>query len=368
LISASALLLLFLSPAELFSVGFLLSFLAFAGVSVLSPALIRKLKRTGFYPADFLKNPKRYRKKRQKVHTMPERIIKFLAGTLSVQLAILPVQIAFFGYVSLWSVPLNCVFLPLFSLFFPVLLVGILLSCIFPASAALFFLLPAFLLQFFVFFFSAADFSSAILCGFSFGAAGMIAYYGCLFLWSERCNLPQRGGACLSSLLIAILLVDTYCNGTALSVDCKITQRCYYNDTMCVLIETKEATVLVTNGAYAGITTFLYQHTAYLDGVVVVSEEPAVALNSLLSFPVGDVYLAKGYATGLQTHKVHAEESFSVGKINFQFAGDGLIFSYDGVKGGFNTDLYPIDFNIFSAEGRDGLIFSIKGGILSLSK
>jgi ComEC/Rec2-related protein len=357
LTAVSALILLVISPANLFSAGFLLSFSAFLGVTVLSPALLRAVKRTGFYS-----------KKSQKGGTMPEKIVKFVVVVLSVQLSIFPVQISFFGYASLWSAPLNCILIPLFSLFFPVLLVGILLSCAFPLSAGVFFLLPSFLLQFFVALFSAADFSSAIVCGFSFAAAGIVAYYGCLFLWSGRCNFSKRGGACLSSFLIALLLVDTYCNGTALSVDCKITQRCYYNDFVCALIETKETTVLVIDGAYAGITSFLYQHTAYLDGVVVVSDDPTAVLNSLLAFPFGDVYLSEAYETGLQTHTVHTERAFSLGKIDFEYTDDGLVFSYDGVKGGFHTDLSPLDFNIFSSEARDGLIFSIKGGILSLSK
>jgi hypothetical protein len=179
----------------------------------------------------------------------------------------------------------------------------------------------------------------------------------------------KRGGELVSCFLIALLLVDTYFNGTALSVDCKVTQRCYYNNFVCALVQTREKTVLIMNGgtSYSDLSAFLYRHTAYLDGVVIVSDDPASAIHSLLSFPFGDVYLGGNYATGLQTHTVHTERVFSVGEIDFEYVGEGLLFSYGGVTGSFQTDLRKADFTVFYSEPRDGLIFSIKGGILSLN-
>ena len=347
------------SPAQLFSVGFQLSVSAYAGAALFSLPFTRRIN-TFFARA------------------CPGRrgIIKFLHGLLNTlavtacaQICILPVCLLSFGYASLWGMLLNLFLLPLFAVCFPVLLACVLLACLLPFAAGAFLFLPSLALSLFSAFFYLCDFSGALLGGFTLSALGAAAYYLLLALFGGRLNFKKSGigRGCLCAALAAALLFDCTSFGTAAFDDCRITHMCYYENFCCSLVECGGEHVLLLNGKApeSRMRTFLYRHGVKLTAVVVVSEDPAACVNGMMNFSFGDIYLPADAEVGLQTHSVHAEREFSIGRIRFSYLSSDLLrLTVDGVSGVFNGEAADADFTLFSAEGRDGLIFRINRGIL----
>ncbi|NLM46474.1 MAG: DNA internalization-related competence protein ComEC/Rec2 [Firmicutes bacterium] len=112
LLAASALVLLVVQPLWLFQLSFQLSYAATAGVLLLSPRLEQLFAR------------------------LPRIVAGPLAVTLAAQLALLPLQAAHFGSLSLFSVPLNLLCVPLAGVVIGLCLCALLAGLLWPPLAA----------------------------------------------------------------------------------------------------------------------------------------------------------------------------------------------------------------------------------------
>lgn len=349
------------SPAQIFSVGFLLSVSAYAGAALLSPALTRRMN-------SLLKGACPQQKG---ISKFLSKAFLPLSVTLCAQVCVLPVSLCFFGYASVWGFFLNLILLPLFAILFPLLLACALLACLLPFAAGIFLLLPSLALSLFSAFFYLCDFSGALLCGFTLSALGAAGIYLLLTLTGGRLNLKNYNIARipLCGALTAAILFDCIAFGTAAADDCRVTHMCYYENFCAALVECGGEHVLLVNDSPPEnrMRTFLYRCAVDPTAVVIVSEEPAKCLNGLVKFSFGDIYVREEFTSGLQTHTTYAGREFSIGEIDFSFtAADRLVFSVEGVVFSFNGAEEGVDVTLFSAEARDGLIFKVNDGILSV--
>ena len=340
--------ILLLNPVYLFSIGFQLSMAAYIAIVTLAPSLQRLCKPV-YAKIPFLKEP-----------------VNSVLIMFSVQLFLFPVMLNAFGYVSVWGLLLNLFILPLFSLYFPILLTGVLLSCIFPAAAFIILFLPGGILSLFIEFFAAVDFSTLLVQGFFFGTIAVVAFYSILLLLSGRINIKIRQTMPLACLLSFIIFADVFLGGFSLPVECRITQNCYYDNFCCALIETKEANVLLVNqkANFSRVQNFLFSQGKDLDAIIISAEDVNACANSVLALPVQKIYVRSGETLEVRTKEVVAEDAFSIGGVQYNFKRDNaLSFAFGGYTGVFNATAHGEDFSLFPSEERDGLIFTINRGI-----
>lgn len=342
---------LLVNPVYLFSLGFQLSAAAYIAIAVLAPALNRVC-----FPV-----VKRFPK--------TKNVFSSLSVMLSVQLCLLPAQLNAFGYASVWGILLNPLLLPLFSVCFPVFVFCTFFACLVPAAANVLLFLPGLALSLFSLFFRKTDFSSVLIYGSVHGAAAMFAYYAFLFVLCRKANFSRAGIKPLACFLVAVFIFSLWSGNYVGADECVVVQSNYYDGFCSALVRTSEANVLIVNEKIPvkRVQSLLYKNGARADAAIVVSEHTAASANSLLSVdcPVIFVPEDEGEGVSFRTREVRAVNSFSFGGVNFTYLdGQMLLMEYDGVKGSFNGMKNGVDFTVFSAEERDGLIFRVKHGIL----
>lgn len=207
-VGAAALLLLLLRPAYLFDVGFGLSFAACLSIGALSPSLRR------FFDAALqklrLKAPPVGGEEPDGIFArMQKAVVSFLSVTISAQAGTLPVLLSSFGYISVWGLLLNCVFVPIVGAVFSLLLALVLFACLLPAAAAPVLLyVPSTLWSAALLVFHAADLSF-VLSGFRMGGATAL-YYAFFIACSDKLRLGPR-----KKFLLALLLFAAFAGGMA---------------------------------------------------------------------------------------------------------------------------------------------------------
>ena len=195
----AAFLILLFNPASLFSLGFELSFAACLSIGIFARTVeswcsagISKLpiKRKPLTEAQAF-----FVRKRKKA------VCSFLGVTLAVQVGTAPITLLAFGRLPLWSLPLNCLFVPLLSAVFPYLLAAVFFSAILPLAAAPVLLyVPSVLLNGGLFVFHAVDFAACIR--FALPAVALLPYYAAFVLVSEKINLGWRWKLPVGGLLL----------------------------------------------------------------------------------------------------------------------------------------------------------------------
>ena len=187
----AALLLLLVRPSFLFEVGFQLSFAACLSIGVLS----RPLKRLSLKIFKVKEGP--YLGERVK-----KSVASFVSVSLAAQLGTAPVLLDTFGYISLWSLLLNGVFVPLVGAVFAGLLAIAFVAAMLPLAAAPVLLyVPSVLWSAVLLVFHAFDFSLPVIQGWRFGR-GAVLYYAALCAASDKINLSAKARG-LSALLLA---------------------------------------------------------------------------------------------------------------------------------------------------------------------
>lgn len=178
--------LLLYKSAYLFSIGFRLSFAAVLGIAFFSEPFSRLLRKA----------------------KIKGKLLSVLSLKLSVDVALFPILLDGFSYVSLWGFLLNIVIVPLLSLCFAPLLALILISCAFPFAAGALLFLPKIVFSGLCFLFEFFDFSSLAITGFSFGYA-QIPYYACAFAASGKINVKRsvRLFLCVFLFIVVVFLV-----------------------------------------------------------------------------------------------------------------------------------------------------------------
>lgn len=348
-----ALVLLLTDPVRLFTAGFQLSMAAYAGLVALSPRVQSLLSRLSFGSDRFF--PVR-------------KLLGVLAGTLSVQAAISPVMLVRFSYVSVGGLFLNLLVLPLFSLFFPILLASVFLSCLIPVAAPVLLFLPSGGLWLFTSFFAAFDFSGLLFCGVSLPFFVLAAYVGLLVLFSGRVRLCRKLSVPLACLFSAIVVRALF--PFSVADDCRVSSICSYDGFCASCVRTAEGSVLLVNGApsYSLVQTAAFRSGGKFEAVVLTGNKIAAAANAVLPLSFSTLYLPAGEDVVTGVKKVVRKNAFSLCGVEYVYSKDGALeLTFQGVSGTFGAEGYG-DFSVFSQEGRDGLIFTINRGILSVER
>ncbi len=199
-LGTAAILILLLSPCELFGAGFQLSFLACLGLVLLT-------KRIGhvfdeLYNAFRERHPKRYseeeREMLSKGDTLPDGVgtsirkgaVTLLSASIAAQMTTLPALIAHFGYLSGWSLLLNFIFVPFTDGIFTILLVVTAIACLLPSVVGKVLLfLPSLVWSMGMLVFEVADFSGFALKNVQVSWIFSVCYYGGVFLLSDKLNV-----------------------------------------------------------------------------------------------------------------------------------------------------------------------------------
>lgn len=191
----AAIVVLLFSPTALFEVGFQLSFSACLGLALLSRPIGEVLQTIA---VRFVgkKNP-------DSPLNVPQRIaraiVSFLSACLAAQLMTLPIQLSAFGYVSVWSLLLNCVFVPIISSVFAVLLAVTLLTCLLPTGlSALFLYAPSVIWSAVLLAFESFDFSSFAITGLTISNSASVCYYAGMQFLSDKWNVGRKQKFCLA--------------------------------------------------------------------------------------------------------------------------------------------------------------------------
>ena len=202
-IGASAIIVLCISPVTLMEAGFQLSFLACLGLALLtrplrlamesacckvrswfpktlSPAEIRAIKNDDTLPASLSERIRR-------------SVISFLSASLATQIFTAPLLMSLYGYLSGWSLLLNCLFIPVISVGFSFVLLLVLLVCILPeACAAVLLYLPNVIWSALLLLFETIDFSTFALTGLKLSLGSYVSYYGGCVFATDKWNVTPR--------------------------------------------------------------------------------------------------------------------------------------------------------------------------------
>lgn len=191
----AAIVVLLFSPTALFEAGFQLSFSACLGLALLSRPIGEVLQKIA---VRFVgkKNP-------DSPLNVPQRIaraiVSFLSACLAAQLMTLPIQLSAFGYVSVWGLLLNCIFVPIISGVFAVLLAVTLLTCLLPTVlSAVFLYAPSVVWSAVLLAFEAFDFSSFAITGLTISNSASVCYYAGMQFLSDKWNVGRKQKFCMA--------------------------------------------------------------------------------------------------------------------------------------------------------------------------
>ncbi len=199
----AAILILLVSPAELFGVGFQLSFLACLGLFLLMKPTTQVFDEIAkVYLRLF---PRRYTQEEEKLlkagDTLPPTVgarvwrgaVASLSASVSAQLATIPALLIHFDYLSGWSLLLNFFFVPVTDGLFTLLLPLVGLACLLPtAFSTVLLYIPSLLWSTAILAFDWADFSTFRISGLQFSVALCVCYYGGILLLTDKLNLSAR--------------------------------------------------------------------------------------------------------------------------------------------------------------------------------
>lgn len=217
-LGVAAIIILLLSPFSLFAAGFQLSFAACIGIAFLA----RPISSFAYAAGDKIQS--RLGVKR----TLPTdddtqplsvgaRIVRgcisFFSVSLAAQIATTPILLQTFGYLSGWSLLLNCMFVPLIGAAFSVLLVFVFLACLLPtAISGVILYVPNVVWSAVLLVFDVIDFSSFALVGWQVYAPSYFSYYTACFCGSDKWNVPKsyRRTVCVLSLLAFVITMYAF--------------------------------------------------------------------------------------------------------------------------------------------------------------
>lgn len=217
-IGFAGIIVLLLSPASLFTIGFQLSFVACIGIALFS----RPISKGFAWIGDKISNL--YYGKVELPEGMKEdshplsvagRIWRacgsFLSVTISAQIFTAPLQLYAFGYISGWSVLLNCLFVPIVSVLFSVLLLFVVVASICPLAFSVAILYaPSVVWSTLLLVFEIADFSSFAIEGIALNFGAFVCYYGAFLFCTDKWNMKKGTRIFLIVLLFVAFAVTVF--------------------------------------------------------------------------------------------------------------------------------------------------------------
>lgn len=120
-----------------------------------------------------------------------EKAVTFVSASLAAQVGTTPILYTAFGYLSVISLLMNCVFVPLITIGFAPILAAVVLSLLFPfLKGALLYVLDV-IISLLMLPFHAIDFSGGILSSISLGTATILCCYMAVMFASDKINVPK---------------------------------------------------------------------------------------------------------------------------------------------------------------------------------
>ncbi len=185
-LSFSFILILLVSPIELFTVGFQLSFVIVFGIMLFSSTIARKLK------------------------FLPNKLATSIGAVISAQLFSFPIMLSSFGKISLISVLTNLVFLPVVGIVYIVTILTVIFAIIFGLGEYVLFF-PSLIFKGVNFLITAFDYSVLSVGGFSLGFFA-IFYYLAFAVVSDYTNLAKK-----IKLILTLVLTTLFISGPIIS-------------------------------------------------------------------------------------------------------------------------------------------------------
>lgn len=204
----AAIIILLISPAELFGAGFQLSFVAYMGILLLQKSLEKWGNSVcAWVKEKCAKTPVEEAEKKPAVTVsgkIRQAVLGFLSTTIAAQIATAPVLLYSFGYLSVWSLLLNCIFVPFISAVFSVLLIFVVTACVLPIGAsAVVLYLPNVVWSAVLLVFESADFSALSVSGVTISVGACVCYYGGLTFVTDKWNLTKKWQNAFAALCFA---------------------------------------------------------------------------------------------------------------------------------------------------------------------
>ncbi len=214
-LGAAAIVVLLLSPVDLFLVGFMLSFGACYGMAMLTRPIARMLN----FALDHLQAKAQGCKVEtivyERLHHPPqiwERIknacVSYVSASTAAQIATAPICLWAFGYLSGAATLLNWLFVPLVTATFSALLLLVLIASLLPVGlSSILLYLPMLIWSGLLLVFQTLDFSKLCITSLKVEYGSMISYYLGIAFCSDKFNLKpcvKRIFACVCFTAFAI--------------------------------------------------------------------------------------------------------------------------------------------------------------------
>ncbi|MBQ9513562.1 MAG: ComEC/Rec2 family competence protein [Clostridia bacterium] len=332
-ISLASLIILFISPVQLFCVGFQLSFGVVLGIMLLGKkfALIIPVKN--------------------------DKISNLIGGVISAQLISVPICLYAFNEFSLIAIIANLLFIPV---------VGVIYSALFIVSVVvlisglnfLFFPLNYVVLGV-IYLIKAFDYTVFMVGGITFGLYSLF-YYGALILAADLINLKtivKRGLICLFALVFA-------CGTTLLNVRDINGEKCYIigdRDICATLFTGKDDNTLIISNVKNNFSLkrvdrcLKKSYNKKIDRVIIANSEQTVNADRILA----KLYAYYGVKKAVLYDGVDEEYKTALSKMFFNTE---IIYLYDGDTVKVRNSTFSYDYGGYAVKYKNGakniIIFS----------
>lgn len=311
-LALAVIVLLFINPFYLFYVGFQMSVCAVGGICTLSKQIEKFLRKI----------------------RLPKKLCSAAGVSFGAQLAVLPVMINAFGYISCAGLLLNIAVLPVLSAFFAVLFVCTLL-CMAIAPIARFVLPVAVLpFEFTSSYLIGAGYENALITGFGAGLFVPLFCIGILFL-SDKINFGKYvrifGLVCSASIMIIYVYVASFSpfGGYEIIVSA------YYNGGEVLVKSAGSSVLIITEDATQQPAKTLNKYYApHPEAIVILGGESAYTAYGKLGIECKNIYLAMQIPVQpYKNARIHYGKYFSIAGIEYEFEDNySLSFKADKTK------------------------------------
>lgn len=311
-LACAVIILLILNPFYLFYVGFQMSVCAVGGISTLSKKLEKLFSKI----------------------KLPKKLCSAAGASFGAQLAVLPVMLNSFGYVSGAGLLLNVIVLPILSIFFAVLFLCTAISMIITPVAG--YILPVTVLpfEFISSFLIDAGFENSLISGFGAGLFIPLFIISIIFL-SDKINFGKYVRILGFVASANVMIIYIYAASFYPFKGYEIIVSAYYYGGEVLIKSSKTSVLIVTEDATThSAKTLNKYYSSQPEAIVVLGGENAVSEYGKLNIDCKNVYLAMQIP--VQPYKnttVHYEQSFSIAGVEYEFEDNySISFTADGIK------------------------------------
>lgn len=313
-LSFAVVIILLISPLNLFSVGFKLSVAAVGGIFAFSKLFSAAMAKV-------------------KIH---RKVADSISLSIAAQAGTLPVSLVNFGYLSGAGMLLNIVIVPIVSVLFTVALAGTFISVAITAVAPYVLPIAATPLEALLSFLIGAGFEKAAITGFGAGFF-IVLYYGGVLLLSDKLNLTAFARTicvCLATIAVAgYVLYSTYSPFYGFSVTVS-----GYGGSGHVIIKSTQGAILVLTEDSDGsrvLQDLNYFYCGNLCAIIILGGEDCVMKYQTLDIGCKNVYVYQNYID-IQPYDgiiINYKKDFAVSGAYFEFEdGYTLTAALDGTN------------------------------------